>query len=218
MNIKREDFTVNGTRLILEDRINTFHPSRSERILWIAGTSAYYSVAPLCPARHELLCFTYCADALKMYDHDFLENALILGCGGGAVPRWILEEYPTAIVDVVDRSPEIISICKKYFLQRWEDSDRLRIHCVDAQDYMPPEYKYQFIFCDLFDGQNLAPVVYDQDFAEKLRYMISDDGFIMINCGWYDPDTIRKLYRTLFRHVQTLDRESWQTQVIEVNP
>ncbi len=210
---------VDGTWLLLEDRIDNRRPWLSERILWIAGTSAYYSTVPLCPARHKLLCFTYCEDALKMHPHDFLHNALVLGCGGGAVPRWILEEYPDASVDIVDRSPKIIEICQKYFLQRWKNDDRLKYHCIDARDYEPPEYKYQFIFCDMFDGENLAPVVFEHDFAEKMRSMLSDDGFIMVNCGWNENvKKIREVYRTVFRHLQVLHRDSWQTQVIQVSP
>ncbi len=217
MNIKREDITVDGTRLILEDRINTLHPQQSERVLWIAGTDAFYSAVPLSPDSHRLLCFNYCADALKMRQPDPFYHALVLGCGGGAIPRWLLEEYPSVTVDVVDRSPEIISMCRKYFLDRWDDSDRLKYHCVDAKDY-DGECRYQFIFCDLFDGERLAPVVYEPGFAEKLRNLVSDDGFVIVNCGWGSPVELKTIYRSSFKNVQIFDRESWQTQVIMACP
>ncbi len=217
-NTTREEFVVDGTPLAIEDRIDNNYPWLSERILWIAGTCAYYSTAPICPARHKLLCFTYCEDVLKAQKPGFLKNALVLGCGGGAVPRWILEEYPDASVDIVDRSPQIIFLCKKYFLQRWNDSARLTYHCTDARDYEPPEYRYQFIFCDMFDGENLAPVVSEHDFAVKLRDMMSDDGIMMVNCGWNDNlQKVREVYRTVFRHLKVLQRDSWQTQVIQMS-
>ncbi len=140
--IERERFTVDGTRLVVEDRMNLAVPLRSERTLWIAGTNAYYSVVPLSSAWHCLLCFNYCEDVMKLYEPEFFQHALVLGCGGGAVPRWMLEEYPSLKVDVVDRSSQIIQICKKYFLNEWEDCDRLQYHCIDARDYKPPEYLY----------------------------------------------------------------------------
>ncbi len=211
---KREEFTVDGTSLIVEDRLNTFMPWSSERILWVAGTDAYYSVAPLCPAWHRLLCFTFCEDALKEKEPGFYHHALALGCGGGAVPRWMLEEYPALQVDVVDRSPEIIRICKKYFLYGWEDSSRLTFYCVDARDYDPPEYSYEFIFCDLFDGRELAPVVCEKNFAEKLSRMIADDGVLLINCGWGHLEEVKQLYRGVFASVETVEREPGQTEVV----
>ncbi len=216
-NIERERFTVDGTELIVEDRLNSLCPWRSERILWIAGTDAYYSVVPLCPAWHHLLCFTFCADVLKEHDPGFYRHALILGCGGGAVPRWLLEEYPYLQVDVVDRSPEIIRVCRKYFIHEWENCERLRIVCADAAQYEPPEYKYEFIFCDLFGGTSLAPVVYDPDFAGKLSAMTDPEGDLVINCGWDHLDDVKQTYASVFDQVRVVPREPWQTEVIRAS-
>ncbi len=215
--IQREEFTVDGTRLVVEDRMNNFLPWCSERLLWIAGTDAYYSAAPLCPAIHRLLCFTYCKDAMEMHAPDFYQHVLVLGCGGGAVPRWLLEEFPSLHVDVVDRSPEIIAICKKYFLYEWEDCDRLQYHCIDARDYEPPAYQYQFIFCDLFDGRELAPVVYDKNFAGKLRSMVCDEGMLIINCGWHHLEDVKQTYQPEFAYLKVLDRDLGQTEVIKMS-
>ncbi|MCC8141318.1 MAG: methyltransferase domain-containing protein [Lachnospiraceae bacterium] len=215
--IRRKTFFVGDTKLVIEDRVFTFMPWRSTRTLRIAGTNAYYSVIPLSPSQHRLLCFTFCEDALAEKAPDFCRHALILGCGGGAVPRWLLEEYPSLQVDVVDRSPEIISVCKKYFLPQWEESDRLVFHCTDAQDYKPPNYRYQFIFCDLFNGEQLAPFVYDRKFAEKLHHMISEDGILIVNCGWHHLDDVQEAYRPVFKYLQVIERKPWQTEVIQMS-
>ncbi len=213
-SVQREEFTVDDTVLIVEDRLNTYVPWRSERILWIAGTDAFYSVAPICPAWHRLLCFTYCKDVMGLRDPEFYQHALALGCGGGAVPRWLLEEYPSLMVDVVDRSPEIIDVCKKYFLNEWEDSDRLHYYCTDAQDFEAPKYKYEFIFCDLFNGEKLPSLVYTRSFAEKLRGLLYDEGILVINCGWQPINDVIDAYRGVFECIRVLDREPWQTQVL----
>ncbi len=208
---------VNGNRLVVEDRVNRFFPSRNERVLWIAGTAAYYSAAPLDPDSHRLLCYHYCDKALKLHKHDFYHHALVLGCGGGAIPRWLLEEYPSVSVDVVDYSQEIIDICKEYFLYPWEDCSRLTFYCTDAQDFMRTAYQYQFVFCDLFDGSTLAPFVYTPTFAARLRRMISDDGILVINCGWNHLDDIIRAYQSAFAYVQVIDREPWQTEAVIVS-
>ncbi len=214
--IRKTAFTVEDARLIVEDIITIFLPWRSTRLLMIAGTNAYYSEVPLFSSRHRLLCYTYCADALKKRKPSFYKHALILGLGGGTVPRWLLEEYPSLSVDVVDYSAQIIAVCKKYFLQKWENSDRLKYYCTDAQAYEPPAYQYQFIFCDLFDGEKLVPCVYSPDFAKKLRTMLCDDGLLIINCGWSDHlQEVQDAYRKEFAHLQLVDREPWQTDVIE---
>ncbi len=212
--IKREEFKVGETRLDVEDWIDIFSLSDSVRILSISGTGAYYSFVPLSSSQKRLLCYNYCDDALKTRRSDFYQNALVLGCGGGAIPRWILSEYPSVSVDVVDYSPEIISICRKYFLKKWENSGRLKYYCTDARDYESPGYQYQFIFCDLFDGVSLSSVVYNIYFAIKLRRMICDNGILVINCGWGDIKMIQTVYKSVFEYVKVVNREAWQTQVI----
>ncbi len=214
LSVKKDTLKVGGTRLVVEDIIPLFRPWQGERILWIARTNAYYSVVPLFNRRHRLLCFTFCEDALKKYKPTPFYHALVLGCGGGAVPRWLLEEYASLSVDVVDYSPDILAVCRKYFLKKWEKSDRLTYYCQDARDYEPPDYDYQFIFCDLFDGQNLAPVVLSPVFAAKLRRMLGENGLLLINCGWHHLEQVQAIYQPLFGNIQIVDRESWQTEVV----
>ncbi len=213
--VKRAAFTVGSTRLDVEDMINIRRPWRSSRILMISDTNAYYSEVPLGPYRHRLLCYTYCPDVLNLREHSVYRNALVLGCGGGAVPEWFLEEYPEASADVVDYSSEIIAVCKKYFLRRWKNSGRLRFCCMDAQNYQPPEYRYQFIFCDLFDGENLVPFVYSGSFAAKLRSMLSDEGILIINCGWDSHiSELLGVYEAAFEYVGIVNRDPWQSLII----
>ncbi len=145
--------------------------------------------------------------------HDYWRHALVMGCGGGAVPRWLLEEYPEITVDVVDISAKMIEVCRTYFLDRWDDCPRLQYHCVDAQAYVPPEEPYEFIFCDLFGGTELAPFVYEPAFAARLRGMLADDGILVINCGWGHMIDILQVYRAVFADVHALDRPAWQTEV-----
>ncbi len=212
--IKKESFTVGGTRLLVEDHIPLLAPWNSERILWIKGTNCYYSVVPLFPLRHRLLCFTFCEDELKLQKPDLFNRALVLGCGGGAVPRWILETYPKVSIDVVDFSPEIIRICQKYFVKRWQHSDRLTFYCQDAGEYEAPDNSYQFIFCDLFDGETLAPVVCQPDFARKLCRMAGEGGILIINCGWHQLRKVQSVYSAWFTHLQVVPRDPWQTEVL----
>ncbi len=215
--VKRDSFAIGSNCLVVEDRINRLLPKRSARILRLAGTSIYYSMVPLDPGEHRLLCYQYCAEAMKSRDHGFFRHTLVLGCGGGAVPRWILEEYPEATVDVVEISREMINVCRKYFLYEWEDSGRLRYHCTDAENYEPPGYKYQFIFCDMFDGTDLVPFVYSRNYAAKLHGMLSDGGILVINCGWGHLDQIKQIYQNEFAYLQVLDRPSWQTEVVRMS-
>ncbi len=212
--IRRKAFKAGETNMLVEDRINLFLPWRSERVLKVAGERVLYSEVPLHSAKHRLLCYTYCADALKVHEPDFYRHALVLGCGGGSLPGWLLEEYPSLQVDVVDCSPEMISVCREYFLQQWEDSDRLRYFCMDAREYVQTEYRYQFIFCDLFGGTDVAPLVYERDFVKKLYTLLCEEGVLVVNCGWEHPEAGTEVYQDVFEDLQITYGDSGQTKVI----
>ncbi len=213
---RRFSFTAGDTRLIVEDRINLFLPWRSQRVLKIAGRNALYSSVPLWPGRHKLLCYQYCAETMKKRDLGFYHHVLVLGCGGGALPRWLLEEYPDLLVDVVDISKEIIAVCKEYFLKKWKNSERLTFICTDAREFEQKEYSYEFIFCDLFDGANLAPLVYNRDFVKNLYGMLADKGILVVNCGWVHlGEVIREIYQETFEEVEPVNRKSGQTEVLQ---
>ncbi len=216
--IRRKVFKAGGRRLIVEDLINLSKPLRSSRILMVAGTNVYYSEVPLLPFSHRLLCYRYCADVLKKRESSFYRHALVLGLGGGAVPRYLLETCPSLSVDVVDYSSKIISVCKKYFLHKWEGSDRLHFYCKDAREYTSPGYQYQFIFCDLFDGDDLVPFVCDPDFAARVLDMISDRGILLINCGWTDHlQKVQETYQSAYTRLRMTDEKPRQIEIVLEN-
>ncbi len=213
--IRKKTFHTGGRKLIVEDVIPVFRPWRSTRLLMIAGTNAYYSEVPLLPFRHRLPCYAYTAGALKNREPSFYRHALVLGLGGGTVPRWLLEEYPNLSVDVVDVSSTILHICQEYFLQKWQNSERLTYFCTDARDYEAEDGYYQFIFCDLFDGEAAAPFIYHPAFVRKLRKMLCKDGILLVNCGWEaDQTKLTDVYRPLFPQVKNVERQPWQTTVL----
>ncbi len=210
----RHTFIAGGQTFMLEDKINLLLPWRSSRIMSIPGTGFYYSDIPLFPFSHRLLCYDYCVPALRANDKSFYERTLVLGCGGGTIPLWLLKEYPRATVDVVELYPEMIAICREYFLKRWEGSGRLTYHCTDARYYEAPAENYQFIFCDLFDKVDLAPVVTEADFALKLHTLLATNGMLVINCGWNHLADVCRTYGMLFENIDVLKREPFATQVV----
>ncbi len=210
----RKPFVVGGQPLLLEDRIDLVRPWRSSRVLSVPGTNVFYSSLPLFAFSHRLLSYQYCIPVLRTRERAFYRRMLVLGCGGGAVPRWLLEEYPLATVDVVEWHAEMIAICREYFLKRWEGCPRLHYHCTDARDYEAADNSYQFIFCDLFDKIELAPVVTETVFARKLHSLLCDEGILVINCGWHHLAEVRRVYGEYFSNMKKMRRDPNTTQVV----
>ncbi len=213
---RRKAVQVGDTTLLVVDRINLIFFWRSSRKLSVAGAKILYSKVPLFPFNHRLLCVNYCVPPLRSKDKAFYQRMLVLGCGGGALPLWLLNEYPQVTVDVVELSQEIIAISKEYFLKKWEGSDRLIYHCIDANDYEAPAETYQFIFCDIFNEATVHPLVTGTDFAKKLHTLLSPQGILVINCGFGQEglEKAKAVYSKIFDNIEVVKRDPRATQVL----
>ncbi len=213
---ERETFHVGGQTLTIVDRYDLVLPWRSSRMLMVPEAGVFYSNVPLFSFCHRLLCLDYCVPPLRARGKAFYRRMLVLGCGGGAVPHWLLGEYPHVTVDVVELEQALIDICKKHFLKRWERSPRLVFHCIDASAYEAPAGSYQFIFCDIFAGDKVPPFVKDVRFLQKLHTLLSPRGILVVNCGFgmRNVRDIRDVLVTLFPKVRTVERHPGGTQVL----
>ena len=61
-------------------------------------------------------------------------SALVLGLGGGSLPRFLMHVFPTCRIDVVERRAKVVQVAHDYFhLAR---SPRLRTHVCDAEVFL----------------------------------------------------------------------------------
>ncbi len=213
---ERETYHVGGETLVIVDIYDLVFPWRRSRMLAIKGTNVFYSNVPLFPFCHRLLCYNYCIPPLRTRHKTFYKRMLVLGCGGGAVPHWLLGEFSQVTVDVVELEQGIIDICKEHFLKKWERSGRLSFYCMDASAYEAPADSYQFIFCDIFAGEMVPPFVKDVRFMQKLHKLLSSRGILVVNCGFgmHNIKDIRSVLNVLFPKVMTVKRYPRNTQVL----
>lgn len=112
--------------------------------------------------------------------HEY-HHALVLGCAGCALPRFLFDEYESCAIRGVERSDKMIEIAKKFFLHGIDDRFQL-IHG-DAFDYVS-SYQgvgYDVIIVDLFHGKELAMRIFTDDFICHLKRICSDNGLVVFN-------------------------------------
>lgn len=81
-------------------------------------------------------------------------SLLMLGLGGGSLPKMIWKSLPRCQINVVERSPLVADVCFRYF--DIPKSPRLQIKLMDALDFLSVnEEKYDLLFIDLFDSDGV---------------------------------------------------------------
>jgi spermidine synthase len=113
-------------------------------------------------------------------------SALVLGLGGGSLPRFLMHVFPTCRIDVVERRAQVVQVAHDYFhLAR---SPRLRIHVCDAGVFLREDSgrTYDLVLVDLHDRNGTAPVVTEPGFLASCARRLAARGVFAINV-WTDP-------------------------------
>ncbi len=111
-----------------------------------------------------------------------VRRALFLGGGAYATPECLADDYPGAVVDVVEIDPEIERVARRFF--RLDDYEgRVRPVVDDARRFLAVSNEgYDLIFGDVFRGrQTVPPHLVTREFFEQIKRRLTADGVYMMN-------------------------------------
>lgn len=154
------------------------------------------------------------------------QKALMIGGCAYSFPKYFLQNYPSAAIDVVEIDPGLTDIAKKYF--DLEDNGRMRIFHEDGRTYLnESSEKYDVLYGDAFNSFTSVPFqLTTLEAVKRMEALLNEDGVAIINLvGSYEDkgaDFIKAEYATfsqvfgkvyLFR-VKNLPRSSLQNVIL----
>ena len=124
-----------------------------------------------------------------------VRDVVIMGLGGGSIPKYIHHYHPHLTTRVVELNPQVISIARSHFCLP-EDDERLRVIEGDGVQYIHdhPETT-DLLMLDMFDGQGVPLNMYSQDFFDACRGALTHHGVLMINLWGSDKNFDVYLHR-----------------------
>jgi len=117
--------------------------------------------------------------------NDKLDRVLIIGLGGGAIPRALNKYYPNAKIDVVDIDPEVLNVAEKYFL--FKTGKNIRAHISDGRLFLQdkinsdPPVKYDMIVLDAFDSKTIPGHLLTREFLGQVAQNLDPKGVVVAN-------------------------------------
>ncbi len=132
-------------------------------------------------------------------------RVLIIGLGGGALPRAINQYIPDAVIDVVDIDPDVVLAAEKYFF--FDPGDRIKIHISDGRAFIKnvaletPDKKYDLIVMDAFNSSSIPKHLTTKEFLRELMVILDPDGVVAANVLTDNKlfHSILKTYRKVFK-------------------
>jgi spermidine synthase len=171
------DVDTNYNRIIVYDgktansgtiRVMTTHPK--------AMQSAMNLDAP----KDLVLPYSKYYDLVSWFKQD-VDSFLILGGGGYSYPKYALDKYPSAKIDVVEIDPKVTELARDFFLLK--ENPRLTIVHEDARSLLrKTNKKYDAILVDVFNSHYSVPFhLTTVETVKAFRDRLADDGVIVVN-------------------------------------
>ncbi|MEF8788392.1 MAG: fused MFS/spermidine synthase, partial [Planctomycetota bacterium] len=136
------------------------------------------------------------------------ERILVVGLGGGVIPRELHHYYPRAKIDVVEIDPAIPRVARRFF--RFPDDPRINVHVADGRAFIEKVaagddgQKYDLIVLDAYGEGSIPFHLLTREFLQTVKSIRASDGAIVSNLirthRLFGSEL--KTYRTVFRAAQ----------------
>lgn len=109
---------------------------------------------------------------------------LVVGLGGGVIPREMHQYYPNAKIDVVEIDPAIPPVARRFFA--FPRNSNLQVHVADGREFIekqahsdaPP---YDLIVLDAYGSKGAPFHLMTKEFLTSVRDILAPDGAVVAN-------------------------------------
>lgn len=125
-------------------------------------------------------------------------RVLVIGLGGGSIPKRFWRDYPDVTVDVAELDPKVVEVARRFFEVR-EDA-RLRIAAQDGRLFLRrSSSKYDIIILDAYFADAIPFHLTTREFYETVRERLAPGGVLVSNLIGSLTGGASSLFRAMYR-------------------
>lgn len=110
-------------------------------------------------------------------------DVLIIGLGGGTLPRTLEKLLPQAQIDVVEIDPAVLRVAQQYFA--FQPNERVHVTVEDGRAYvrrmLRGSKRYQLIMLDAYERQYIPEHMLTREFLNEVRSLLVPNGVVAAN-------------------------------------
>ncbi len=142
-----------------------------DRTLQSAMTLKDPTALRLVYSRYTSIGMTFRPDAKQM---------LLIGVGGGSIPKKLNKEFPNLVIDGIDLDPEVIRIAKDHF--NVAENKNLALHAQDGRLFLTrTQHQYDIIMLDAYFTDSMPFHLATKQFFELAQKKLAPNGIIVAN-------------------------------------
>ena len=136
------------------------------------------------------------------------KRVLILGLGGGAIPKRWWRDYPDMQIDTVEIDPAVVRISKEYF--DLPSDPRLRVFTHDARRFVQTSTDtYDVVFVDAYYADSLPFHLTTNEFFGEVKSRLAPGGVVAYNAIGSVTGARSKLFRGMHKTVSANWENVW---------
>jgi spermidine synthase len=140
------------------------------------------------------------------------QAVLIIGLGGGTIPRALRQLLPDTRIDVVEIDPAVVRVASRYF--GFAAGGNTHVIESDGRVYVKRALRgtqrYDLIMLDAFDHEYIPEHLLTQEFLQEVKSLLAPGGVLAANTfsssGLYDHESVT--YEKVFEKFFNLKREN----------
>ena len=139
-------------------------------------------------------------------------SVLIIGLGGGTLPRALIQLLPGVTIDSVEIDPAVVKVAQEYF--DFTINERSRVIEQDGRVFVKrairEKRRYDLIMLDAFDHEYIPEHLLTQEFLREVKSLLTPNGVLAANTfsssRLYDHESVT--YASVFGTFYNLKREN----------
>lgn len=130
-------------------------------------------------------------------------RVLLIGVGGGTLPKQYLRSDPRVQMDIVDIDPHVIEVARRYF--RVPIGDRLRAFAEDGRQFVRrTPYRYDHILMDAYLRDTIPFHLATREFFAEVRTKLTPRGVFVMNVIGALSGPQSRFFRAIYRTLRTV--------------
>ena len=160
--------------------------------------SSYQSGIDVSDPDRAVYDYTEFFDLPLAYNPD-ARDYLLLGLGGGTIPRHLLRAFPALRMDVVELDPVVAEVARRFF--ELPEDPRLRVAISDARTWLAdnPSRRFDAIGIDTYFEDAIPFHLTTREFLESVRRHLRPGGVVVANVIGTLEGRRSRLLRSIYR-------------------
>jgi spermidine synthase len=142
------------------------------------------------------------------------EKIVMIGLGGGSIPKYCRAKIPAASVVVTEINPDVVALRDLFCVPR--DDERFQVLCEDGASFVRNAFNcVDVLLVDGFDLNGQSAQLCTQHFYDDCYRSLAPEGIVVINFAVEDPHLERSVarIRRSFENVVVVESEDCTNRV-----